>query len=90
MHDNSLGYSGSIPTGVTPPTYPNGRLVEAATDSCSSGTLITDEWLRSVDLVATKAAAALDSADRSHTTQTVILRLPLLGVLSSGSGAEYR
>jgi hypothetical protein len=43
-YDNSLGYSGSLPTGVTTPAYPNGRMVEAATDSCSSGTLITDEW----------------------------------------------
>jgi len=43
-YDNSLGYSGSIPSGVTTPAYPNGRMVEAATDACSSGTLITDEW----------------------------------------------
>jgi RHS repeat-associated protein len=42
-YDNSTGYAG-IPTGVSTPTYPNGRMVEAATDSCSSGTLITDEW----------------------------------------------
>jgi RHS repeat-associated protein len=43
-YDNSSGYSGTIPTGVSAPTNPNGRMVEAATDSCSSGTLITDEW----------------------------------------------
>jgi hypothetical protein len=43
-YDNSTGYSGSIPTGVTTPTNPYGRMVEAATDACSSGTLITDEW----------------------------------------------
>lgn len=43
-YDNSAGYSGSIPTGVTAPTNPYGRIVEAATDACSSSTLITDEW----------------------------------------------
>ena len=43
-YDNSTGYSGSIPSGVSTPTNPYGRIVEAATDSCSSGTLITDEW----------------------------------------------
>jgi RHS repeat-associated protein len=42
--DNSTGYSGVIPTGVSTPTNPNGRMVEAATDACSSNTLITDEW----------------------------------------------
>lgn len=42
--DSSTGYSGVIPTGVSIPTNPNGRMVEAATDSCSSNTLITDEW----------------------------------------------
>jgi RHS repeat-associated protein len=43
-YDNSTGYSGSIPTGVTTPTNSSGRMIEAATDTCSSGTLITDEW----------------------------------------------
>jgi len=43
-YDNSAGYGGSIPSGVSTPTYSSGRMVEAATDSCSSGTLITDEW----------------------------------------------
>ena len=43
-YDNSSGYSGSIPSGVSPPANPYGRMVEAATDSCSSGTIITDEW----------------------------------------------
>jgi len=42
--DNSTGYSGSIPAGVSTPTNSMGRLVEAATDACASGTLITDEW----------------------------------------------
>jgi RHS repeat-associated protein len=43
-YDNSTGYSGTIPTGVSAPTNPYGRIVEAATDACSSGTLSTDEW----------------------------------------------
>ncbi len=43
-YDSSSGYSGTIPTGVTAPTNSAGRMVEAATDSCSSSTLITDEW----------------------------------------------
>ena len=43
-YDNSTGYSGSIPTGVSTPTYSSRRMVEAATDSCTGGTLITDEW----------------------------------------------
>ena len=43
-YDNSTGYSGSLPSGVTTPANPYGRVVEAATDACSSGTLITDEW----------------------------------------------
>jgi RHS repeat-associated protein len=43
-YDNSTGYSGSIPSGVTTPTNPYGRMVEAATDTCSSGTLRTDLW----------------------------------------------
>ena len=43
-YDNSTGYSGSIPSGVSTPTNPYGRMVEAATDACSAGTLITDEW----------------------------------------------
>ena len=34
---------GTVPTGVTTPTYTQGRLAEASTDNCS-GTLITDEW----------------------------------------------
>jgi YD repeat-containing protein len=42
-YDNSSGYSGTIPTGITL-TNQYGRMVEAATDTCSSGTLITDEW----------------------------------------------
>jgi RHS repeat-associated protein len=47
-YDNSTGYSGSIPSGVSTPAYPNGRMVEAATDACAatrtSSTIITDEW----------------------------------------------
>jgi RHS repeat-associated protein len=43
-YDGSTGYSGSIPAGVTTPTNPSGRMVEAATDNCSSGTLQADEW----------------------------------------------
>jgi hypothetical protein len=43
-YDNQTGYGTSIPSGVTTPTYSLGRMIEAATDSCSSGTLITDEW----------------------------------------------
>jgi len=42
-YDDSAGYSGTLPTGVVLSNQ-YGRLVEAATDSCSSGTLITDEW----------------------------------------------
>jgi RHS repeat-associated protein len=42
-YDNSSGYSGTLPTGITL-TNQYGRVVEAATDTCSSGTLITDEW----------------------------------------------
>jgi len=42
-YDNSAGYSGTLPTGVSLSNQ-YGRLVEAATDACSSGTLITDEW----------------------------------------------
>lgn len=34
---------GTVPSGVTAPTYTLGRLAEASTDNCS-GTLITDEW----------------------------------------------
>jgi len=44
-YDSQTGYSGSIPSGVSTPTYPNNRMIEAATDSCSSSTLGTDEWL---------------------------------------------
>ncbi len=43
-YDNSTGYSGTLPSGVTTPTNSLGRMVEAATDACSSNTLITDEW----------------------------------------------
>jgi RHS repeat-associated protein len=43
-YDNSTGYSGSIPSGVTTPANPYGRMIEAATDTCSSGTLQTDLW----------------------------------------------
>jgi RHS repeat-associated protein len=42
-YDNSTGYSGTIPTGITLANQ-YGRLVEGATDKCSSGTLTTDEW----------------------------------------------
>jgi RHS repeat-associated protein len=46
-YDNSTGYSGSIPSGITLSNQ-YGRLVEAATDACaptkSASTLITDEW----------------------------------------------
>jgi YD repeat-containing protein len=34
---------GTVPSGVTTPTFTLGRLAEATTDNCS-GTLITDEW----------------------------------------------
>jgi len=34
---------GTVPTGVTTPTYTLGLLAEDSTDNCS-GTLITDEW----------------------------------------------
>jgi YD repeat-containing protein len=34
---------GTVPSGVTTPTYTLGRLAEASTDNCS-GALITDEW----------------------------------------------
>ncbi|MGH9496143.1 MAG: hypothetical protein ACRD3B_14180 [Candidatus Sulfotelmatobacter sp.] len=46
-YDNSTGYSGAIPTGISV-TNGYGRLVEAATDACAgthtSATLTTDEW----------------------------------------------
>ena len=42
-YDNSTGYSGTIPTGIAIANQ-YGKMVEAATDTCSSGTLITDEW----------------------------------------------
>lgn len=42
-YDNSTGYSGTIPTGITI-TNGLGRMVEAATDDCSGTNLITDEW----------------------------------------------
>jgi YD repeat-containing protein len=42
-YDNSTGYSGTVPSGITP-TNPYFRLVEAAADSCAASTLITDEW----------------------------------------------
>jgi hypothetical protein len=46
-YDNSSGYTGTIPTGISLSNQ-YGRLVEAATDACaatkSSATLITDEW----------------------------------------------
>jgi RHS repeat-associated protein len=42
-YDASTGYSGTIPSGITI-SYSSGRMAEAATDACSSGTLITDEW----------------------------------------------
>jgi RHS repeat-associated protein len=42
FYDNSAGFSGSIPTGITV-SNPLGHMVEAATSNCST-TLITDEW----------------------------------------------
>ena len=42
-YDNSTGYSGTIPTGITIANS-MGRMVEAATAACSGNTLITDEW----------------------------------------------
>jgi hypothetical protein len=46
-YDNSSGYTGTIPSGITI-TNSLGRLAEAATDNCagthSTNTLITDEW----------------------------------------------
>jgi YD repeat-containing protein len=41
--DNSTGYSGTLPSGVTL-ANPSGRMVEAATDTCAANTLVTDEW----------------------------------------------
>jgi YD repeat-containing protein len=44
-YDGSSGFSGTIPSGVTTPTYSLGRMVEAATATCSAPvTLLTDEW----------------------------------------------
>ncbi|HWW15189.1 MAG TPA: RHS repeat-associated core domain-containing protein [Candidatus Dormibacteraeota bacterium] len=42
-YDNSTGYSGTLPTGVSLSNQ-YGRLVEAATDACAANTLLTDEW----------------------------------------------
>jgi RHS repeat-associated protein len=42
-YDNSTGYSGTVPTGITLANQ-YGRMVEGATDKCTFGTLITDEW----------------------------------------------
>lgn len=43
-YDNTQGYFGARPSGVTV-NNPNGRLVEVATDSCStSDSKVTDEW----------------------------------------------
>lgn len=42
-YDNSSGYSGTIPTGVSVANN-LGQMVEAATDTCASNTLVTDEW----------------------------------------------
>ncbi len=42
-YDNSTGYSGTIPTGITI-SNGLGRIVEAATDDCSGTHLLTDEW----------------------------------------------
>jgi len=48
-YDNSTGYTGTVPTGVTLANQ-YGRMVEAATDGCTavashtSATLTTDEW----------------------------------------------
>jgi len=43
FYDNSTGFSGSIPSGVTTPINSLGRMVEAATTNCST-TLLTDIW----------------------------------------------
>jgi RHS repeat-associated protein len=43
-YDNSTGYSGTIPTGITLANQ-YGRMVEAATDDCSGSNLLTDEWI---------------------------------------------
>ena len=47
-YDNSTGVFGAIPSGVTAPTNPYGRMVEAETDNCTwpvtTSTMITDEW----------------------------------------------
>ena len=42
-YDNSTGYSGTIPTGITLANQ-YGRMVEAATDDCSGNNLLTAEW----------------------------------------------
>ncbi len=42
-YDNTTGYFGAVPSGITLANQ-YGRLSEAATDTCSANTLITDEW----------------------------------------------
>ena len=42
FYDNSTGYSGTIPSGITV-NNSMGRIAEAATDDCN-GHLVTDEW----------------------------------------------
>jgi RHS repeat-associated protein len=42
FYDNSTGWSGGIPTGITV-SNPYGHLVEATTSNCSTG-LLVDEW----------------------------------------------
>jgi RHS repeat-associated protein len=42
-YDNTGGYSGTVPSGITLSNQ-YGRLNEAATDTCAANTLITDEW----------------------------------------------
>jgi hypothetical protein len=99
-YDNSTGYGGAIPSGISLANQ-YGRMVEAATDSCSAGTLITDEWFAyNVDgTVADMWELSPHSTQyyHSHATffengavQTVQLASPALYTMTFGLEGEGR
>jgi YD repeat-containing protein len=90
-YDNSKGYKGSIPTGITLSNY-WGRMVEAATDICggTGDPVLSDEWFSydSRGQATDYWQSSTNSGGWYHVTQSYAAngnRLGLQGFLNNGS-----
>ena len=94
-YDNSKGYKGSIPTGITVSNY-WGRMVEAATDNCggTGDPVLSDEWFSydSRGQATDYWQSSTNSGGWYHVTQSYAAngnRVGLQGFLNNGSALTH-